>query len=167
MESKDTADVHRPISPAAEYREHLRVPWNWWMIGAIAAALMCYEIHLAGRGAVWEIPVFVLIAIFAVLVLWSMGRATVGVRDGEVWAGNAHLPIGLISRAAAVPAEAKSAAMGRQLDPAAFVYHKGWIKTMVVLVLDDPDDPTPYWMLSTRHPDKILAAIPTATTLGD
>ena len=87
-------------------------------------------------------------------------------RDGELWAGNAHLPLELVSRAAAVPAAAKSAALGRQLDPAAFLYHKGWIKTMIVVVLDDPEDPTPYWMVSTRHPEKMLAHIPAATTLG-
>ena len=30
---------------------------------------------------------------------------------------------------------------------------------MVLLVLDDPDDPTPYWLVSTRHPEKVLAAL--------
>ena len=37
--------------------------------------------------------------------------------------------------------------------------HHAWIKTMVLLVLDDPDDPTPYWLVSTRHPEKVLAAL--------
>jgi hypothetical protein len=26
-------------------------------------------------------------------------------------------------------------------------------------VLDDPDDPTPYWVVSTRHPEKLATAI--------
>jgi hypothetical protein len=30
---------------------------------------------------------------------------------------------------------------------------------MVLLVLDDPEDPTPYWLVSTKHPDKVLAAL--------
>jgi hypothetical protein len=29
----------------------------------------------------------------------------------------------------------------------------------VLVVLDDPDDPTPYWLVSTRHPDRVLAAL--------
>ena len=33
------------------------------------------------------------------------------------------------------------------------------VKSMVLLVLDDPDDPTPYWLISTRHPEKVLAAL--------
>lgn len=73
--------------------------------------------------------------------------------------GRAHLPVELISRAAAVPASAKSAAMGRQLDPSAFVQHRPWVKTMVLIVLDDPEDPTPYWLVSTRRPADLLAAL--------
>lgn len=134
-------------------------------MGAVVVGLLCYEVALAGRGAFWQYPVFAALAAAAVVLLWSMGRASVAVRDGEIWAGSAHLPIELIDKAAAIGAEAKSAAMGRQLDPAAFVYQKGWVKTMVVLVLDDADDPTPYWLISTRHPERILAAIPTSTTL--
>ena len=30
---------------------------------------------------------------------------------------------------------------------------------MVLLVLDDPDDPTPYWLVSSRHPDRVLDAL--------
>jgi hypothetical protein len=30
---------------------------------------------------------------------------------------------------------------------------------MVLLVLDDPDDPTPYWLVSTRRPTAVLAAL--------
>jgi hypothetical protein len=30
---------------------------------------------------------------------------------------------------------------------------------MVLLVLDDPDDPTPYWLISCRHPARLLAAL--------
>ncbi|GAA4385333.1 DUF3093 domain-containing protein [Tsukamurella soli] len=125
-----------------------------------------YEVQLAARGAAWVAAVYAALAALSVVLLWSMSRATVEVRDGEVWAGNAHLPVELITRAAAVPKSAKTAAMGRQLDPAAFLFHKGWVGTLVVLVLDDPEDPTPYWMVSTRHPEKILAHIPTATTLA-
>ncbi|BDD82947.1 membrane protein [Tsukamurella pulmonis] len=152
--------------PAGGYSERLTVPWYWWIAGAVVASLLCYEVTLAARWGDWMIGAWVLIVAVIAVLLWSMGRGSVAIRDGELWAGNAHLPLELVSRAAAVPPEAKSAALGRQLDPAAFVYHRGWIKSMIVVVLDDPDDPTPYWMVSTRHPEKMLALIPAATTLG-
>ena len=34
----------------------------------------------------------------------------------------------------------------------------GWIPEMVMLVLDDPEDPTPYWLVSTRNPEEVLRA---------
>jgi hypothetical protein len=65
----------------------------------------------------------------------------------------------VFTRSAVVPRSAKSAALGRQLDPAAFVLHRNWIGPMVLVVLNDPDDPTPYWMVSCRHPERVLAAL--------
>ena len=82
-----------------------------------------------------------------------------GTGDTELWAGAAHLPVSVISRSAEVPKSAKSAALGRQLDPAAYVVHRAWVGPMVLLVLDDPDDPTPYWLVSCRHPDRVLSAL--------
>lgn len=102
----------------------------------------------------------------AVAVLVWLGRVDVRVvstsGDGtgtELWVGSAHLPVGVISRSAEVPKSAKSAALGRQLDPAAYVVHRAWIKPMILVVLDDPDDPTPYWLVSCRRPDRVLAAL--------
>lgn len=79
--------------------------------------------------------------------------------DAELWAGPAHLPVQVVERSAQVPKSAKSAAMGRQLDPAAYVLHRSWVGPMVLVVLNDPDDPTPYWLVSSRHPDRVLAAL--------
>jgi len=98
-----------------------------------------------------------------VVLVW-LSRLRVGVvvpRGGtpELSVGLAHLPVDVIARAATVPASAKSAALGRQLDPAAYVQHRAWIRQMVLIVLDDPDDPTPYWLVSTRRPERLLEAL--------
>ena len=71
----------------------------------------------------------------------------------ELWAGRRICRSTVISRSAEIPASAKSAALGRQLDPAAFVVHRAWVGPMVLLVLDDPDDPTPYWLVSAGTPN--------------
>ena len=57
------------------------------------------------------------------------------------------------------PADALQTWLERQLDPAAYVLHRGWVGPMVLVVLDDPDDPTPYWLVSCRRPDRVLAAL--------
>src|SRR4029077_11847654 len=106
------------------------------------------------------LPFATLFLVAAGALLW-LGRAEVRVTVGdggvELWAGEAHLPVTVIARSADIPRSAKSAALGRQLDPAAYVVHRAWVGPMVLLVLDDIDDPTPYWLVSCRHPDRGLA----------
>lgn len=144
------------------YRERLWVPWWWWPIGIGLSAVLAAEVNMGVRNLPDWLP-YVVCAVAAVGVLLWLSRVEVAVRgtgsDIELWAGEAHLPASVISRSAVVPRSAKSAALGRQLDPAAFVLHRNWVGPMALVVLDDPDDPTPYWMVSSRHPERVLAAL--------
>lgn len=154
--------VNHRATPAVLYREQLRVPWWWWPLGFFGMGLMAYEVRLGLRNLPSWVPFAAFFAITAAALLW-LGRLQVYVadRDGdpELWAGEAHLPASAIARCAEVPRSAKSAALGRQLDPAAYVVHRGWVGPMVLVVLDDPDDPTPYWLVSCRHPQRLLKAL--------
>lgn len=147
--------------PASDrFAERLRVPWWWWLAAAVVTGVVGYEIQLSAHRSAWSVAGYVVVGVLCASVLWSMGRVSVRVTaERELHAGRARLPRGVIARGATVPATAKSAALGRQLDPAAFLMHRAWVKTMVLLVLDDPDDPTPYWLVSTRDPAGLLAAL--------
>jgi hypothetical protein len=151
----------RVTSQSVRYRERLRVPWWWWPLGVVPAAVFGYEINLGFRGLPGWLSFAVLSAVTVAVLLW-LGRFQVWVTDDgddvELWAGDAHVPLSAVARTAEVPHSAKSAALGRQLDPAAYVLHRGWVGPMVLLVLDDPHDPTPYWLVSCRRPGRVLAA---------
>lgn len=148
------------------YRERLRVPWWWWPIGIGVSSILAMEVNMGIRNLPDWLPYAVLAAVAAGVLLW-LSRVEIRVvatgagaeSEVELWAGQAHLPATVVSRSAVVPRSAKSAALGRQLDPAAFVLHRNWVGPMVLVVLDDPDDPTPYWMVSSRHPDRVLSAM--------
>ncbi|RVW09650.1 DUF3093 domain-containing protein [Prescottella agglutinans] len=143
------------------YSERLWVPLWWWPAGLLIAGLLAAEIHMGSPGVRAWLP-YVLLFPFPVWALLWVSRHRVEVFDGpgaELRVGRAHLPLSVISRTAAIPPSAKSAAMGRQLDPAAFVQNRSWIKDTALIVLDDPEDPTPYWLVSTRRPAELLAAI--------
>ncbi len=152
----------RVATQTVRYRERLWVPWWWWPIGLGLSAVMGAQVNMGVRNLPDWLP-YAAMAVVAIGVLLWLGRIEVQVvstgRDVELWAGQAHLPSSVISRSAVVPRSAKSAALGRQLDPAAFVLHRNWVGPMVLVVLDDPDDPTPYWMVSCRHPERVLAAL--------
>ena len=137
------------------------MPWWWWPLGLVPAALLAHEVNMGVRSLPDWLPYVVTFAVAAAVLVW-LGRFEVRVAGGaqtELWAGPAHLPVSAIARSAEIPRSAKSSALGRQLDPAAYVLHRGWIGPMLLLVLDDPDDPTPYWLVSCRHPERVLAAL--------
>ncbi|WP_246098232.1 DUF3093 domain-containing protein [Rhodococcus spelaei] len=152
------------VAAAPSYSERLWVPLWWWAAGFVVAVLIAVEVNMGVRSLIKWLP-FVLLLPFPVWALVWLSRvrvevfAGVGGAPGELRAGRAHLPLDAISRVAIVPGTAKSAALGRQLDPAAYVEHRTWIKPMVLIVLDDPDDPTPYWLVSTRRPTELAAAL--------
>ena len=45
---------------------------------------------------------------------------------------------------------------GPKLDPAAHKVFQGSVKTAVKIPIEDPEDPTPYWLVSSRNPNKIV-----------
>ena len=147
---------------AVLYSESQRVPVWWWILGALFVALMAWQGQM-GRDWVWGAIFGVVTAIAIAWSLWALGgnKVVVAHKADGVWlyTNKSQLPAEVVSRTLAIPASAKRAAMGRQLDPAAYVVHKAWIPTMAMLVLDDPDDPTPYWLISTRNPQGLLEAL--------
>lgn len=152
----------RVTSQTVRYRERLFVPWWWWLLGLGASALLATEVNMGVRALPDWLPYSVLAAVAAGVLMW-LSRTEIKVIDNgsdrELWAGEAHLPMSVVTRSAEIPRTAKSAALGRQLDPAAFVLHRSWIGSLILLVLEDPDDPTPYWLVSCRRPDRVLAAL--------
>ena len=152
----------RVTSQTVRYRERLWVPWWWWLVALGVAATLAYEINLGIRNLPDWLPYLVLGVAAVATVLW-LSRTEVRVvgngEDVDLWAGPAHLPSSVVRRSAAIPKTAKSAALGRQLDPAAYVFHRAWVGPLLLVVLNDPDDPTPYWLVSTRNPEQVIAAL--------
>jgi hypothetical protein len=153
----------RATTQTVRYRERLWVPWWWTLPAAVLVVLVALELNQAVSGLPNWVPFVVLFGVAGALLSWwskiELRVVSQPTGETELWVAGAHLPTSVIARTAAVPRSAKSAALGRQLDPAAYVVHRAWVGPMVLLVLDDPDDPTPYWLISTRHPDRLLAAL--------
>lgn len=150
------------------YEERQWLPWYWWLIAVFLVSLLTAQFAM-NRSEVWLYVPAVVLSVIAVWVLLSMSGTRIRVEEdtaGTRWlvAGEANLPHTVVDRALAVPATAKRNAMGRQLDPAAFVVSHGWVPEMAMLVLDDPEDPTPYWLVASKDPDALLEAfVPQAT----
>ena len=149
-------------SPTVLYRERQWVPWYWWLMAAFVVVISVATVSL-NRGILWVIIPAILLSAIAVWVLLTWSNTVVQVErdpDGTCWltVKDAQLPHDVVSRSTTVPATARRNALGPQLDPAAFIVTHGWVPEHVMLVLDDPEDPTPYWLINSKNPEQLLAA---------
>lgn len=89
----------------------------------------------------------------------SYGSAVVEVSEGELRAGRAHIPTHLLGQAQALDPEGTRLTAGRDADARAYLLLRPYLKRSLKVSVNDPSDPTPYWLISTRHPDLLAAAI--------
>ncbi|GIJ51848.1 hypothetical protein Val02_87340 [Virgisporangium aliadipatigenens] len=140
------------------YRERLTVPWWWWLAALALAGMMAAEIFLGRPGVLTYVPYAVLVPL-VLYALWRLGRIDIEVDDAELRVDDARLPREFIAEAVALDADARRDLLGPHADPLAFVIQRPWIGGAVQIVLDDPADPTPYWVISSRRPGLLAAAL--------
>lgn len=140
------------------YSERLTVPWWSWPPALGVAALLAAEIGLGAPGLKTWVPYAVLLPLTA-LGLWWLGRIRVAVEGDQLLVDDARLPVRFVADAIPLDAAGRRELLGVGADPLAFVVQRPWIPGAVQILLDDPDDPTPYWVVSSRRPDQLAAAL--------
>jgi len=140
------------------YAERLYVPLRWWVqaIMFIATGWIAMIVSMPGFWA-W----FFTAVVLAVLAAWflSLGSARIAVVDGQLQAGRASIDAAYLGRAEALDPEAARLVAGRDADVRAFLLLRPYLHRAVKVEINDPADPAPYWLLSSRRPDKLAAAL--------
>jgi hypothetical protein len=154
-----------PDAGSTGYRERLRTPWWWYPAGALVGVLLGAEFAFIIPAWLTWLPI-VLSALLAMLVVWRLSSATVQVTGGELIAGDRNLALARIERAIDLSATELRRAVGRHGDPLAFNFIRSWVGPGVQLILNHPPEnelvnrlPEPYWLISTRHPHRLIAAL--------
>ncbi len=138
------------------YRERLW-PTPWAFIATalvIPASLLVFLPISTVAGVVCAILLYA-----ACITALVIGSPRVDVVDGEFRAGRARLPLSAVGEVTAYRKDGATAARGPGLDARAWLLIRGWIDPVVRVDLDDPSDPTPYWLISTRRPEELVAAL--------
>ncbi|GAB6903784.1 DUF3093 domain-containing protein [Kineosporia succinea] len=78
---------------------------------------------------------------------------------GVFAAGRAKVPASLVAKVEPLDAAQMRAAHGVDLDARAYLCTRAWVRTGIRVTLDDPADPTPYWLISTRRPQEWVRAL--------
>lgn len=96
--------------------------------------------------------------------LLTVTAPTIQVTNHQLVAGRASLPLSLVGELVGFDGDEATLERGQRLDARAWLLIRGWIAPVIkVSVLDDAD-PTPYWLVSTRDPHAVIAAVSAART---
>lgn len=150
----------RPSGPAA-YRERLWPGLLGWSGVVGFAVFMVIAVLPVRPAAALVAGALTLLAGLVVLVRTS---PVVEVAQGELRAGSAHIPVALVADPVALDRDQVAARLGPGSDARAHMCLRAWIPGAVEVSVVDPQDPTPTWLVSSRRPDQLAAAITAART---
>lgn len=94
-------------------------------------------------------------AFLAVLLSLWFAAPVIEISDGQLSVGNASIALKLISKVEVIAPEAAFAERGPKLSPAAYVRFQPTVSGLVKVFLSDPEDPTPYWLFSSRKGNEL------------
>ncbi len=138
------------------YRERLwATPWLFVStILVIPAVILVFAPINLPFGIVLAIVFYV-----AIVVALLVSAPTIRVTEEELIAGRARIPLALTGEPEAFRGDQAVLERGQRLDARAWLLIRGWIKPVVKVPIRDQDDPTPYWLLSTRNPDQLVRVL--------
>jgi len=153
----------QPVTIA--YAERLTVPLRWWVQGTmLVASLWLATVVALPPVASWLVAGAALALLVALLL--GYGSARIEVADGALRAGRARIELDHLGAATPLDADAARRLAGVDADARAYLLLRPYLKRAVRVDIADPADPTPYWLLCTRRPDELAAALAGLTPSG-
>jgi hypothetical protein len=139
------------------FRERVQVPLSWWVLAVLFAATLAgaFGFYLGGGVALAVgLPALVCVA----LGFWASSYV-IEVDDEEVRVGRAVIGRAWIGGVRPLDAAATRKRSESEADARAHLVLRPWVPATVEIVLDDPADPVPYWLVSTRRPGALASAL--------
>lgn len=141
------------------------MPWWWWVVGAVIAVPTTEAVVVMGpemsNNPTAALAIGCLVGTLALeaVFLLLLGRSTVDVDVAGLRTEKVTLPASHIGRARALDAATAHRLLGPGLRADAHLSLRPWIKTAVQIEVDDSTDSTPYWVVATRRPSELVAAL--------
>ncbi|MFD2081138.1 Protein of unknown function [Actinopolymorpha cephalotaxi] len=139
------------------YAERWWVPASWWAFAAVMVASLWFAAeHAMG------VPGHVIGALAAVLCgagLGYLGSTRVLVDGAGLSVGTARAPRAAIGSVLALTTGQARTLRGPAADATARMFLRPYLSRGVRVEITDPTDPTPYWYVASRHPERLAAAL--------
>jgi len=142
----------------ADYREQLTAPLSWWVSAAIFGGI-CGWIMIVAATPAWGVVAAIVSSVTAWALVWAYGGVTVRAGADGLHVGTAFLPAEFIASAEALDRGGVQANLGPAADARAWLRTRPYVDGGVRVAVADPNDPTPYWLISSRRPGAVVAAL--------
>jgi hypothetical protein len=144
------------------YRERLTAPVSWWGLAALFGLAAGWAFYVATP--LWMAAVVYVVATgLALALVGAYGSAIVEVSADGFRAGRALLPWSAVGGVRPLDGDETRRTAGAEADARAYLLLRGYCGSSVRIEVDDPADPTPYWLVSTRRPRALVSAVRAAT----
>ncbi len=139
------------------YREVIRTPL--WLLAIIYFFFLSLVISIwAALGNNSGIVSLVVLSLTLITIYLKSGLS-IEVDENELRVGGAHLPREYFGNIVALDNQQLRIVRTRDADPAAFLAIRFWSPKAVQVYVNDDRDKTPYWLISTSQPEKLLSAL--------
>ena len=106
----------------------------------------------------FDIRIGLAVGVVVVITIWTLlilRAPTIELSQLELRVGRVGIFRNLIGEAEVISKDRIFLERGPNLDPGAHKVFQGSVKTAIKIAILDPEDPTSYWLISTRKPDKL------------
>lgn len=154
-----TVNADKEIGPGGSpiiYHETLRPSWSMWLMVLIAAALGWLTLAPLSMG--WGIVSGAVVAGIAVFGLLS-STTDITVTTTHLQVGRATIERDHVGQVTGYLGDDAFQQRGPKLHGLAYLHLRSWIKPVVRIQIEDPQDRTPYWLTSTQRPEELVVAL--------
>jgi hypothetical protein len=139
------------------YREVIRAPL--WLLALVYFFMLSLVISI--WAALGDTAALISLAVVTAALVWIyISTALLIEVDGkELRVGTAHIDLTLIGDCVDLDNKAIRLARTRDADPQAFLAIRFWAPKGVRVSINDHNDPTPYWLISSNRGAELIKVI--------
>ena len=139
------------------FKEVIRPPL--WLLAFIYFMFLSLVIAIWAALGNFSALVTLIALTLALLAIAVTAKSEVRIIEDELVIGKAHIGVKYLAGVEILDKNAMRLLRTRDADPAAFLAIKFWMSTGVKITLNDPRDPTPYWLVSCKKGKELKSTL--------
>lgn len=155
-----TTDGLPPADEPVLWKERLYPNFGVWVI-VVGLAFVPAVIFAPIDMTIGVVASVITLIILVIMMVTSI--PTILVTRSVLQVGRARIDRMYVGTAEAFIKEEATAQRGTGLHGLTYLCIRGWIDAVVKIEITDKEDPAPYWLVSSRHPDELAELLTTRT----